>query len=218
MRIIGVAVGRDASVVSRLLRAPDVAAKVAKERAGIHALEQHATKAVRAEATRERRKARRAPRPTPAAAPAPVPRPGARITQAPMSPGHARRYERGVTALPSLAYKDFLSREPAIFTKISVQWFGAHTSGTRGLRLHSDDPYDVQDVESVAALLVQEGCFPTLAAATNAIYRTRDGCTLIASKYTPAEMPVASVERADIIAEQRRERADIADHFPARAR
>jgi hypothetical protein len=61
-RHIGKAVGREGSVVLRLLKAPDVAARVATELRAVHAAEAETTAAVKRDASASRRKEARAAR------------------------------------------------------------------------------------------------------------------------------------------------------------
>jgi hypothetical protein len=72
---------------------------------------------------------------------------------------------------------------------ITVQWLGQRTSGTRGLSLWSDSPYDRQDVDACAEMLCEEGIYPTRKSALAAIYETPPFGTLTASRRNPDELP-----------------------------
>jgi hypothetical protein len=201
-REIGVAVGRNQSVVARLLKAPDVVACIAEVQAGIAATENAKVESVSAErrrATSRKSSAKHRDKAPKRTSPAPP------VRRKPPPPEKKRGlgYVRfgwlpdgtfgcsGSGAGDSLSagesYEEFLTRKdeerdlPAPLT-ISVQYTGSKTSGTFGLRLWSDDPYDKQDVAAAADMLHEEGCYPSRNAATEAIHETPAGGTLHARR------------------------------------
>lgn len=199
LRAIEKATGVPRSTVSELLHKPDVIAMVAEIQADIAADAQRTTDAVRVERKRATSRKSSATARDKAAAPKRT------STAPPAKRKPPEKKKRGLgfvrfgwdangnfgtsgsgagdSLSESESFEEFLTRRdeerdlPAPLT-ISVQYTGSKTSGTFGLRLWSDDPYDKQDVAAAADMLHAEGCYPSRNAATEAIHETPAGGTL----------------------------------------